>query len=76
LEDELRKVIDAMDRAGVAPTSRFTISVMPNARGCCYEELLSLGVRGMTAQADVTQPASVAAMHEAVVHTLGPRTSW
>jgi NAD(P)-dependent dehydrogenase (short-subunit alcohol dehydrogenase family) len=36
------------------------------------EELLSLGVRGMTVQADVTQPASVAAMHEAVVHTLGP----
>jgi 3-oxoacyl-[acyl-carrier protein] reductase len=36
------------------------------------EEVHSLGVRGMTVQADVTQPASVAAMHEAVVHTLGP----
>jgi 3-oxoacyl-[acyl-carrier protein] reductase len=34
-------------------------------------ELQSLGVRAMTVQADVTQPASVAAMHEAVVHTLG-----
>jgi 3-oxoacyl-[acyl-carrier protein] reductase len=36
------------------------------------EELLSLGVRGMTVQADVTQPASVAAIHGAVVHTPGP----
>jgi 3-oxoacyl-[acyl-carrier protein] reductase len=36
------------------------------------EGLQSLGVRGMTVQADVTRPTSVAAMHEAVVHTLGP----
>jgi 3-oxoacyl-[acyl-carrier protein] reductase len=36
------------------------------------EELQALGVRAMTVQADVTQPASVAAMHEAIVHALGP----
>jgi 3-oxoacyl-[acyl-carrier protein] reductase len=36
------------------------------------EELQSLGVRGMTGQADVTQPESVAVMHKAIVHTLGP----
>jgi 3-oxoacyl-[acyl-carrier protein] reductase len=36
------------------------------------EELQALGVRGMTVQADVTQPESVSVMHEAIVHTLGP----
>ena len=40
------------------------------------EEVHSLGARGMTVQADVTQPASVAAMHEAVVTPSGHRTSW
>jgi 3-oxoacyl-[acyl-carrier protein] reductase len=35
------------------------------------EELKALGVRGMTVQADVTQPESVDAMREAIVHTLG-----
>jgi 3-oxoacyl-[acyl-carrier protein] reductase len=35
------------------------------------EELKALGVRGMTVQADVTQPDSVDAMREAIVHTLG-----
>lgn len=36
------------------------------------EELTSVGVRGMTVQADVTQPASVHAMREAIVQRLGP----
>jgi 3-oxoacyl-[acyl-carrier protein] reductase len=35
------------------------------------DELQALGVRGMTVQADVTQPESVSAMREAIVHTLG-----
>jgi 3-oxoacyl-[acyl-carrier protein] reductase len=35
------------------------------------EELKASGVRGMTVQSDVTQPASVEAMREAIVHTLG-----
>jgi 3-oxoacyl-[acyl-carrier protein] reductase len=35
------------------------------------EELKALGVGGMTVQSDVTQPASVEAMREAIVHTLG-----
>jgi 3-oxoacyl-[acyl-carrier protein] reductase len=35
------------------------------------EELKALGVRGMTVQADVTQPDSVDAMREAIVLTLG-----
>jgi 3-oxoacyl-[acyl-carrier protein] reductase len=41
-----------------------------NARVLC-EELTSFGVRGMTVQADVTQPASVHAMRDAIVHRLG-----
>jgi 3-oxoacyl-[acyl-carrier protein] reductase len=41
------------------------------ARGL-LEELQSLGVRAMTVQADVTQPESVAVMHETIVHALGP----
>src|SRR5919198_353168 len=40
------------------------------ARGL-LDELESLGVRGMTVQADVTQLESVYAMREAIVHTLG-----
>ena len=35
------------------------------------EELTALGVGGMTVQADVTQPESVDAMREAIIHTLG-----
>lgn len=35
------------------------------------EELTALGVRGMIVQADVTQPASVSAMREAIVQSLG-----
>jgi 3-oxoacyl-[acyl-carrier protein] reductase len=35
------------------------------------EELTSFGVRGMTVQADVTQPASVHAMRAAIVQRLG-----
>ena len=35
------------------------------------EELTALGVGAMTVQADVTQPESVDAMREAIVHTLG-----
>ena len=35
------------------------------------EELTALGTRVMTVQADVTQPESVDAMREAIVHTLG-----
>jgi 3-oxoacyl-[acyl-carrier protein] reductase len=41
-----------------------------SARGL-LEELQSLGVRGMTVQADVTQPESVSRMRDAIVHTLG-----
>ena len=35
------------------------------------EELAALGSRGMTVQADVTQPESVVTMREAIVQTLG-----
>jgi 3-oxoacyl-[acyl-carrier protein] reductase len=35
------------------------------------EELHSLGVRGMTVQADVTQSESVSVMHKAIVQSLG-----
>jgi 3-oxoacyl-[acyl-carrier protein] reductase len=35
------------------------------------DELTTLGSRGMTVQADVTQPESVVAMREAIVQTLG-----
>jgi 3-oxoacyl-[acyl-carrier protein] reductase len=40
------------------------------ARSLC-EEVTSLGVRGMTVQADVTQLESIHAMREAIIRTLG-----
>jgi 3-oxoacyl-[acyl-carrier protein] reductase len=64
-----RMIVRVLARCG----ADVAIHYFRNAEGARLlgEELQPLGVRGMTVQADVTQPQSVSAMREAIVQTLG-----
>jgi 3-oxoacyl-[acyl-carrier protein] reductase len=64
-----RVIIRLLARGGAGVTIHY-FSQQEHAR-VLLEELTALGVRGMTVRADVTQPESVDAMREAIVHTLG-----
>jgi 3-oxoacyl-[acyl-carrier protein] reductase len=64
-----RVIIRTLARCGAAVAIHY-FRHQEHARGL-LEELTASGVRGMTVQADVTQPESVDAMREAIVHTLG-----
>jgi 3-oxoacyl-[acyl-carrier protein] reductase len=64
-----RVIIRTLARCGAAVAIHY-FRHQQAARGL-LEELTALGMRGMMVQADVTQPESVDAMREAIVHTLG-----
>jgi len=64
-----RTIVRTLARCGAAVAIHY-FRDQEHAR-LLLEDLQALGVPGMTVQANVTQPDSVAAMCEAIVHTLG-----